>query len=64
MGGPLWGSDGWLADQNQQTLTTITTLHKQVARAKRNRNQTEALALAIQAGQKLRDLVQGEQIAS
>lgn len=64
IGGLFWGSDRWLADQNQQTLTTITTLHKQVAQAKRNQNQTEALALAIQAGQKLRDLVQGEPIAS
>lgn len=64
IGGLLWGSDRWLVDQNQQALTTMTTLHKQVARAKRNQNQTEALALAIQAGQKLHDLVQGEPIVS
>lgn len=64
IGGLIWGSDRWLADQNQQALTTITTLHKQVARAKRNQNQTEALFLAIQAGQKLRNLVQEQPIAS
>lgn len=64
IGGLVWGSDRWLADQNQQALTTITTLHKRVARAKRNQNQTEALFLAIQAGQKLQNLVQEQPIAS
>ncbi len=58
LGSILWGSDRWQTNQTQRTLTQITQLHEQVAQARRQNRQTDALSLAIQSGQKLQNLVQ------
>ncbi len=64
LGSILWGGDRWQADQTQQTLTKITALQEQAALAQRQNRPADALSLAIQAGQKLKNLVNDQPLAT